>query len=751
MPKTATIAKRPVPQVDPIAMRTFNSMDSVSRIATGIATHNAKLARIMSQRDIKVRTTQEYLIGRPGATSGLTHTIAFTDGSDIYYNRVLVEALIKVAIDSGRDDNLQFVVAAVSSCFKHELCHLLYTPGNDSVFRTHINRLMSNSARRRATDIGNQTTPCHPSAQSVATAYNILEDCRIETLFVARHRIARGYMTLMNILFVTGGMNHILNNNGSLSARAQSPKLVDIILNLLDDKTIDGLHPWFAGRRYLPWSIRATSKQWFAEEHGDDLADEVEALTIEFNSLPLNGDEASVMSRSMEIITRYAQILEIGKPVEQGDDDDADGDPGDDGTVGDPSNDGKPSSRTTHTPNESRPDQEGLADGGMDDDGKEDREKADIEAAASIDFDDDYLEDEPDEGDADTEGDSEGDDSDVDTDGDSDESGDSDEDGDPSPGGAGHGGGGDEEDGDEPSNLVRSIIDNLMDDDDFTNDVDSATDEFRETDTSTVVQSRFPRQDTQDLSGQFTDAKSLRRRLVSVVKRARNEEDSNWQRELRSGRLDVDRHIRDMAAGKASMDVFRKYDLGGVDATMIDSVVLVDVSSSMGGAQAPYLAEPASAMAWAIKRMHDDLGMGCLVLAYGSYTKLVWDTYEKATESIKYIVPYGSTEPIDGLVTANHFFQRKSIAPNKLLITITDGDWDNSADFYQPVLQSIRDSGADTMLFRLKGDPSRHRYVSSHGYRDYGYEIDHQLDGPLEVLPIFESYVSSINASIARK
>lgn len=130
-----------------------------------------KTDRIVSGKKLNV------LVRDDAIPSGFAQVAGWTDGEDISLNGAL---LLEQLADKGRDQDR--VVAMVKGVNYHELAHCLFTPriklekGDKPTLSTKVQK-----ASEKAKD------------PMIWHAFNILEDQRAETLFVAKYRPSRHY------------------------------------------------------------------------------------------------------------------------------------------------------------------------------------------------------------------------------------------------------------------------------------------------------------------------------------------------------------------------------------------------------------------------------------------------------------------------------------------------------------------------------------------------------------------------------
>jgi len=175
--------------------------------------------------------------------------------------------------------------------------------------------------------------------------------------------------------------------------------------------------------------------------------------------------------------------------------------------------------------------------------------------------------------------------------------------------------------------------------------------------------------------------------------------DPAWERETTSGRINVGRYMRGCDLDEA----FDRWTTGREDAVDIEAVILLDSSGSMEGERE----QRASNAMWGLKRALDKVGASCTVVTFNSSgdDKVLYKADERATSTVKRVKPEGGTNPIGALKYATKVFAESGRAL-KILFTITDGAW---ATGYQEtvsadeLVKKLRRAGVLTALAHIGG------------------------------------------------
>jgi Mg-chelatase subunit ChlD len=191
--------------------------------------------------------------------------------------------------------------------------------------------------------------------------------------------------------------------------------------------------------------------------------------------------------------------------------------------------------------------------------------------------------------------------------------------------------------------------------------------------------------------------------------------DPAWERETSTGRINVGRYMRGCDLDEA----FDRWTTGREDAVDIEAVILLDSSTSMQGERE----RRASNAMWGLKRALDRVGASCTVVTFESSgsEKVLYKADERATTTVKRVEPDGGTNPIGALKYATNVFAQSGRAM-KMLFTITDGAW--QAGYQEPIsanelTKKLRRAGVLTALAHIGGsltnmaDAHEHEIVAS--------------------------------------
>ena len=212
-------------------------------------------------------------------------------------------------------------------------------------------------------------------------------------------------------------------------------------------------------------------------------------------------------------------------------------------------------------------------------------------------------------------------------------------------------------------------------------------------------------------------ARSLGKELIQI----KGDYDPGWLRKTEMGKLNVHRYV----TGSDIDESFDQWDTGREDAVDMEVVILLDISGSMDWA----LNDAYDSM-WAIKRALDKINASTTVITFGSYSRVLYSSDERASHQRRFSGLGGGTNPIHGLQYAKYIMASSSRAI-KIVITITDGVWSYGTKGITPedaILQEMRRGGVITALAFVDEYDS---IVAKHGqdYANNYYGGDNSVDG----------------------
>ena len=173
------------------------------------------------------------------------------------------------------------------------------------------------------------------------------------------------------------------------------------------------------------------------------------------------------------------------------------------------------------------------------------------------------------------------------------------------------------------------------------------------------------------------------------------EAQESWVRGHQNGRLNV---TDVMGARGQHFDVFDRWVDNADEATSFEVVVLLDQSGSMNSwnIRRPHLDVPAAQACWAIERAMADHEIRTTIIGFGSKTVLLKSADDSFTEDA---APLWKSDGGTNIGTAVHWATdifRRSDETNKILLTLTDGQFHASLDQFNTLHEY-----ASSVLVRL--------------------------------------------------
>ena len=669
--------------------RTWVEDDRIRTRMNNLAASLMKTDRILTGRrdvTVKMRTTRETGISAPG----------FSNGRDITIHRDLF-------------DNIGDAITLVEimGLNYHELSHILMTPRNHTAFRSAV------------------------MSEKMGMAFNALEDQRIETQFVATYSAAAKYFTQMVIKFYVEDQ--------------ESWPLAHILTH---------------GRRFLPLEIREAFKERFVLKGTHD-EKRVEEIIDEYRLMDLSDadSDGSLRTTALSLIREFHKILVRAQQAAQqqlpnpfGADDD--GQKGC-GSQQQGTTDREESRKAKERAEEKAAEQDEQEQDGEDGSGfwddVEDEEDNDEEADESASEGDDDEEgsgsgdgdeeDEDESGDSDGEGEGGDDDEDSDSpsssrgsgsssDGDDDGDGeDGDDDGDAGVGGKQHGNGGDPATDDEIEDILKEILNGIMNSDQVKGDIRQMQNAINDPDAFDLDEKiRHGYEET--ASAEITSASV---KVERELRRLFAEVEPGWKYGSDTGRLNVTRAM----SSDDFEDVFDEWDEGREQATGIEVVLCIDTSGSMGG----YEIQAACNALWILKRAFDSVDATVSVMSFDVVTRTLFGRHDKIDRhKIPYYGANGSdTRPAQSIRNARRILSQ-SEKPNKLFAILTDGQWsatnsESSAarNDYEDIESLVKSIPATTMFIGIGSTGNSYEHL---------FDIRQDVTHADQVAPLIKSAVT---------
>ena len=636
--------------------------------------------------------------------------IACTDGETVYFNPNILRKAFEGA-DKGKLNVKKAleVLSHVRGVNLHELAHILYSPRSGSVTWNSVIKLQH--------DIEvDQTLAMKFYGIKAFTVWNLLEDQRIESLFSSKYRNSIAYFqqTITKLIL-------------------EDPKA-----------KVELMHLWIHGRRYMPRDIRGRARAVFQKEYkvSDEDMKLWESLIDDYRKLVFPRDGRKVASMVSQFMELWAKYIKSDMPDDYGT-------TGGQGKGGHGERrEGNADSYDQHEAQEWMEEVDEASEESENGSSNGDGDESDDEESESKDSDDSKVTEGSGSGEFDEEADGE---SENGSPSESSSSGKSSETSDDSNGGSGgqgetdagtsspneynedatggglnSGAGGGGEWGTSQNGLLNALEDTL-----------ARASESVKGDLMDTIQQVLRKVDGISLDKLFRGVekpesyvaptpkfRSITNSLNATLRMLRSDADSMWERGVPTGRLNIDLVVKSEAT-EQDMDVFDQWVDSGDDAPRVEVVILLDQSQSMATSiptsQSSGLYNTmaeASACVWSIKVACQQNEIPCTVIGYSDTdsTALLYTADMRINPQQVGLFQYkGNTQPEVALKIASQVFDR-SEADNKILISISDGEWSfyNDEQRQMAILNGI---GVDSIFVAL---PSRYRVT---GYDEKGHYI----------------------------
>ena len=232
------------------------------------------------------------------------------------------------------------------------------------------------------------------------------------------------------------------------------------------------------------------------------------------------------------------------------------------------------------------------------------------------------------------------------------------------------------------------------------------------------------------------------RKFANELRKLKEDSEPAWLRETPTGKLNVLRVMRGTEIDKA----FDQWTEGD-DSTDIEAVILIDRSSSMSSDRND---RKASIACWTIKRALESIDCSVTVYAFDDKNEIAYRKQDKAERTkYKFIYGNGGTNPYDSLLLAEKTFMM-STRPNKMMFLITDGVFNHEKN--DEVITRIAKRGVLTTQVLICDDNTmgemdrRNQIAASRGDKipyelNHGTEIFARIKGGKDLLQLAKSVV----------
>ena len=190
------------------------------------------------------------------------------------------------------------------------------------------------------------------------------------------------------------------------------------------------------------------------------------------------------------------------------------------------------------------------------------------------------------------------------------------------------------------------------------------------------------------------DEKIVVNKIKDVLQTLRVDIEPGWLKDQTLGKINIQKYISERERGTLN-ETFNLWNEGQEQDVTCEVVILVDISGSMQD-----FINETSRMLWTLKKAFQHFDIDVTVFSFNSDVALVFSKKEKVQENkILCLDVYGGTNPSKAILYANKIF-KVSRKEHKILITLTDGEWFNSAEC-DSYYKELNQKGIYTMLFGL--------------------------------------------------
>jgi hypothetical protein len=232
------------------------------------------------------------------------------------------------------------------------------------------------------------------------------------------------------------------------------------------------------------------------------------------------------------------------------------------------------------------------------------------------------------------------------------------------------------------------------------------------------------------------------KKFANELRKLKDDSEPGWLRETPTGKLNVLRVMRGAEIDKA----FDQWTEGD-DSTDIEAVILIDRSSSMCSGRND---QKASIACWTIKRALESIDCPVTVYAFDDKNETAYRKTDKAERTnYRFIFGNGGTDPHDSLLLAERTFMMSQKA-NKMMFLITDGIFDSAKN--NDIITRLGKRGVLTTLVLIMDEASYNdvsntnsQFIAQHGKPRYdlqhGAEIFARINGGKDLLQLAKSVV----------
>lgn len=204
---------------------------------------------------------------------------------------------------------------------------------------------------------------------------------------------------------------------------------------------------------------------------------------------------------------------------------------------------------------------------------------------------------------------------------------------------------------------------------------------------------------------------SAARNMGRVLSRLRTELEEQRSNRQMAGTVDARRY---MVRKPWELDFYQTWDQGLDEETDLEAVIMVDLSASMGG-----MMREVSESLWAVKKAMQSLDSRVTVLGFSDQSFVLYQPTESVEPTRMRLFGHRSSTVPDGALQEAHRLLTTSRRSQKLLVSITDGDWQGNRKRQDGFVSNMNAIGVVTVCIGIGYAPN-----DRHMHRDFHHLTD---------------------------
>ena len=219
----------------------------------------------------------------------------------------------------------------------------------------------------------------------------------------------------------------------------------------------------------------------------------------------------------------------------------------------------------------------------------------------------------------------------------------------------------------------------------------------------------------------------IAKRFGTELERLKKEHDPAWLRGVETGKLNVQRYLRNEELDT----IFDEWSEGRDDVTAIEAVILLDRSGSMSGTNA----NNAYQSMWAIKKALEKVEARTTVVTFDSDTELLYSADDKAGTTIRDAGADGGTNPQKAILYAQNVLANTEM-PIRILFMITDGAWNTEKG--EEAIRKMKQAGVLTCQALIYDGELNTNYLE---HNRHSFELLTQVKSAKDLMPLSKELV----------